>query len=131
MALSEQEQRALREIERSLMNDDPKFGAAVSGDGFGGGAGGALTLRGIAVIVIGLVMLVSGVALSQVSLWFVVLSIAGFLVMLAGAIWMLRSMPSDGVGRESASPGIGKAKAKNGNGIADRMEDNFRKRFEQ
>ncbi|MGZ7497012.1 DUF3040 domain-containing protein [Corynebacterium sp. ZY180755] len=129
MALSEQEQRALREIERSLMNDDPKFGAAVSGDGFGGG--GALTLRGIAVIVIGLVMLVSGVALSQVSLWFVVLSIAGFLVMLAGAIWMLRSMPSDGVRRESASLGSGKAKAKNGNGIANRMEDNFRKRFEQ
>lgn len=129
MALSEQEQRALREIERSLMNDDPKFGAAVSGDGFG--AGGALTLRGIAVIVVGLVMLVGGVALSQVSLWFVVLSIAGFLVMLAGAIWMLRSMPSDGLGRESASPGIGKPKAKNGNGIANRMEDNFRKRFEQ
>lgn len=131
MALSEQEQQALREIERSLMNDDPKFGAAVSGDGFGGGAGGSLTLRGVAVIVIGLVMLVSGVALSQMSLWFVVLSIAGFLVMLAGALWMLRSAPSEGVKLQGARSAAGQAKLKNGNGFTNRMEDNFRKRFEQ
>ncbi|MDN6600537.1 MAG: DUF3040 domain-containing protein, partial [Corynebacterium flavescens] len=29
MSLSEQEQRALREIEQSLLADDPKFGASV------------------------------------------------------------------------------------------------------
>lgn len=129
MALSEQEQQALREIERSLMNDDPKFGAAVSGDGFG--SGGAVTLRGIAVIVIGLVMLVGGVALSQMSLWFVTLSIAGFLVMLGGAIWMLRSTPAAGSRIQSPRANSGNAKPKNGNGFANRMEDNFRKRFEQ
>lgn len=129
MALSEQEQQALREIERSLMNDDPKFGAAVSGDGFG--SGGAITLRGIAVIVIGLVMLVGGVALSQNSLWFVAISIIGFLVMLAGGIWMLRSAPS-AQQMSSNRQNLRAAQAKKASGgFADRMEDNFRKRFEQ
>lgn len=54
MSLSEQEQRALREIEQALMADDPKFGKAVASNN--GLAGGGFTLRGIALFVLGLVL---------------------------------------------------------------------------
>lgn len=88
MSLSEQEQRALREIEQALMADDPKFGKAVASNN--GLAGGGFTLRGIALFVLGLVLLVAGVALSQQTLWFVALGIIGFLVMFGSGVWMLR-----------------------------------------
>ncbi|AKE41570.1 hypothetical membrane protein [Corynebacterium kutscheri] len=125
MALSEQEQRALREIERSLMAEDPKFGTSVSGGG--AGTTGTLTLRGIAVIVIGLLLLVGGVALSQQSLWFVSLSIIGFLVMLGGAVWMLRSQSSFD---KEISRSVKKSK-KGSSGFGGKMEESFRRRFEQ
>ena len=70
MSLSEQEQRTLREIEESLLADDPKFGASVSEPASFGGSGGAVTLRGVALVVVGLCMLIGGVALAQQSLWF-------------------------------------------------------------
>lgn len=88
MSLSEQEQRTLREIEESLLADDPKFGASVSEPTSFGGSGGAVTLRGIALVVVGLCMLVGGVALAQQSLWFIALSIAGFLVMFSAGVWL-------------------------------------------
>ncbi|MCQ9369810.1 DUF3040 domain-containing protein [Corynebacterium sp. 35RC1] len=139
MALSEQERRALQEIERSLLADDPKFGASVKAvEGTGGS--GALTLRGVAVVVIGLVMLVAGVALAQQSLAFIGISIAGFLVMLAGGIWMLKSgggasgAAANGQGA-SLYPAGGGARGsqtkQSSNGFSSRMEENFRKRFEE
>ena len=68
MALSEHEQQMLKEIEQSLLSEDPKFGAVVT-DGDFAQSKGTVTLRGIAIVVIGLVLLVTGVALSQMSLW--------------------------------------------------------------
>ena len=57
MALSEQEQRMLREIEQSLLADDPKFSAAVKNAGAFAGESrtGGLTIRGIALFMLGLV----------------------------------------------------------------------------
>ncbi len=127
MALSEQEQKLLREIEQSLLADDPKFGAVVSDDGFGPSRA-AFTLRGIAVVVIGLVMLVGGVALSQQSLWFIALSVAGFMVMVAGGVWMLQGGGSvKSVPKEN---GPRQRQRSSGSSLGDRMEENFRKRFE-
>ncbi|AZA08918.1 DUF3040 domain-containing protein [Corynebacterium pseudopelargi] len=126
MALSEQEQRALYEIERSLMAEDPKFGRSVAREGNGGI--GNFTLRGIAVVVIGLVMLVGGMALAQSNLMFVALSVVGFLVMFGGAVWMLRG----GGGTATAkAPKKAKAKpAKSQGGFASKMEENFKRRFD-
>lgn len=127
MSLSEQEQRALREIEQALMADDPKFGRSVAGDsGFGGGG---LSIRGIALFVLGLVLLIAGVALSQQTLWFVVLGVVGFLVMFGSGVWMLRGNGS-GTGAPSARSGRGAAKS-GGNSLGDKMEENFRRRFEE
>ena len=57
MALSEHEQQMLKEIEQSLLSEDPKFGAVVT-DGDFAQSKGTVTLRGIAIVVIGLVLLV-------------------------------------------------------------------------
>ena len=128
MSLSEQEQQALREIERSLLADDPKFGSSVGHDGPALGGGG-FTLRGIAIGVVGLLLLIAGVALAQVSFWFIALSVVGFLVMFGAGIWMLRT-PRVGA---SASGGLRlggrQAQSQEGN-RSSRIEDNFRRRFE-
>ena len=87
MPLSEHEQRLLEQIERALYAEDPKFASTVRG--------GRLRkptrrrrLQGVAVFVVGLVLLVVGVAVPQ--LWlassFPVSRVVGFLVMLGGAV---------------------------------------------
>ena len=129
MSLSEQEQRALREIEQSLLADDPKFGSSVAGDhGFGASGTPGLTLRGIALAVLGLVLLIGGVALAQQSLWFIALSVVGFLVMFGAGLWMLRGgggAPLGGSKRKPRRDGGGPGSA------TSRMEENFRRRFEE
>lgn len=136
MSLSEQEQRALREIERSLLADDPKFGASVSesSSSFGGDGGGAITLRGVALVVLGLVVMIGGVALAQQSLWFVALSVLGFLLMFGAGVWMLRgdssSSKSNKSARSSKKSNKQRSSSKQG-GVSSKMEENFRRRFEE
>ncbi|MDO4761447.1 MAG: DUF3040 domain-containing protein [Corynebacterium sp.] len=125
MALSEHEQKMLREIEQSLLAEDPQFGKSVAAESFGGPQGG-VTLRGIAVIVIGLVLLVGGVAMSQISLWLVAVSVLGFMVMVAGGMWMLRSGGKSPVSVTSSHRTGSTSQGK----LGERMEDNFRRRFE-
>ncbi|QTH59093.1 DUF3040 domain-containing protein [Corynebacterium hindlerae] len=127
MSLSEQELRALREIEQSLMADDPKFSASVSGAGVDGRF--SFSLQGVALFVLGLVLLIGGVALSQETLWFVALSVVGFLLMLGSGIWMLRSNDS-GISLSSPSRPE-KAKGSGpGSGFTGRMDERFRSRFD-
>lgn len=128
MSLSEQEQKLLREIEESLLADDPKFGSsvAVSPDLDAEPSSGKLTMRSLAIIVLGLVLLVGGVALAAQSIWFVALSIIGFVVMFLGGVWALRTPnTSSGSGTpKQASPKLQQS------GMSSRMEENFRRRFE-
>ena len=128
MALSEQEQKLLREIEESLMADDPKFGSSVRSVSDRGSSGGGFrpTMRAVALIVLGLVLLISGVALAAESLWFVALSILGFVVMFIGGVWGLRAPAEDVAPRrvQNAGPQLRR------DGVSSRMEDNFRRRFE-
>ncbi len=93
MSLSEQEQRALREIEQSLFAEDPKFGSSVAQPtGFGPSvATGKVTMRSAALLVLGLVLLIGGVALAALNIWAVVLSLVGFGVMMLGGIMALRT----------------------------------------
>lgn len=133
MALSEHEQQALREIEQSLLANDPDFGASVSGETSFGANSGAITLRGVALIVVGLCMMVGGIAMAQQSLWFVSLSVLGFLVMFGSGVWMLRGNSEDSlvaVGAQSSTRDRGKQSKKGGSDVGNRLEDNFRRRFE-
>ena len=132
VALSEQEQRMLREIEQSLLADDPKFSAAVKNAGAFAGESrtGGLTLRGIALFMLGLVLLVGGVALSQQNLWFVTISVVGFLLMFGAAMWMLQG----GARRQSIERRqrfLRQTPADSNSSVASRMEDNFRRRFDE
>lgn len=126
MPLSEHEQRLLEQIERALYAEDPKFASTVRG--------GKLRkptrrrrLQGIAVFALGLVMLVLGVAVR--SLWlassFPVLSVVGFLVMLSGAVLAVTSV---GAGKQA---GPAKDAEPDKNRFTGRMEERFRRRFEQ
>ena len=117
MSLSEQELRVLREIEQSLMADDPHFGSTASVDPT---SGGRVTLRGGALLMLGLLFLVGGVALAQQSLWFIALSVVGFLIMFGAGVWMLRG---------GVAPRV--APTKSGGGVGSRLEENFRRRFEE
>ncbi|WJY75769.1 hypothetical protein CCANI_09705 [Corynebacterium canis] len=110
----------LREIEQSLAQD-PAFSAVVAGHSPSPQSG--LTLRGLAITVVGLVMLVGGVALSQQNLWFTALSVVGFLVMFGAGVWMLRG----GGGDPMVSPRPVKLQS---GAFGARMEENFRRRFD-
>jgi membrane-bound ClpP family serine protease len=127
VALSEQEQRMLEEIEQALIADDPAFAERNRTAALGGVTVG---IRSIAVFLVGLCVLIGGIALAQSSLWFVILGLVGFFIMFAGGLMAFRS------DRTSAKKGSkknygGKPKASgNSGGIADRMEDSFRRRFD-
>lgn len=128
MALSEQEQKLLREIEESLMADDPRFGSTVASEPASGstGAGFRPTMRSVALIVLGLVLLISGVALAAEGLWFIALSILGFVVMFIGGVWALRAPAQE----KPARPARNASPQPQRDGMSSRMEENFRRRFE-
>ena len=130
MSLSEQEMRTLREIEQSLMADDPKFSAAVTEASATEGTKGRVTLRGVALVVVGLVLLIGGVALAQMSLWFVALSIVGFLVMFGAGVWMLRGDANVSSVAKTSVRGA-RQKTPKQNSQSGGMEAKFRSRFER
>ena len=126
MSLSEQEQQALREIEQSLLAEDPRFGSDVTQEaGFNDAPRtGQLTMRSVALMVLGLVLLIGGVALASMSMWAIVISVLGFGVMLAGGVMALRA-PVSSPGPRVASTG---ERQRSQRSVA--MEENFRRRFE-
>lgn len=120
----------LQEIEQALIADDPNLARQAAGDGPVGG-GFNIGIRSVAVFLLGVCLLVAGIALSQNSLWFVALGVVGFLVMFGGGLLAFRGADSApggarNPGASSGRPGSGSK----GGGVADRMEDSFRKRFE-
>jgi Protein of unknown function (DUF3040) len=131
MPLSDHEQRMLDEIESALYAEDPKFASSVRG-----GTLRAPTTRrriqGAALFVIGLAMLVSGVAFKATMIGtFPVLSVVGFLVMFGGVVFAitgpLRSKTSD----RPASGGRQRRVKGSGGSFTSRMEDRFRRRFDE
>lgn len=125
MPLSEHEQRLLDQIERALYAEDPKFASTVRG-GRMRRPTKRRRVQGVALFAIGLVLLVVGVALP--ALWlgsFPVLSVVGFLVMLGGAVLAVTSV---GAGSQAAPA---KDAEPDKNRFTGRMEERFRRRFEQ
>lgn len=123
MPLSEQEQRLLDEMERSLYHNDADFVSAVSG-GRGRLNYGALVL-GILVGILGLGVVIAGVIFHQP-----IIGIVGFVAMFAGVLLALRrskrskgpaAMPS---APSTATPRSGAAKS----GFMDRLNDRWERR---
>jgi Protein of unknown function (DUF3040)/Putative sensor len=85
MPLSDHEQRILAEIERRLLEEDPKFAHQV-GSSFRAHLARRLKLAVVG-FVLGLIVLVVGVTLSYVAL-----GVAGFVIMLASVFLFVRTM---------------------------------------
>ncbi|CCQ16168.1 putative uncharacterized protein [Rhodococcus sp. AW25M09] len=144
MPLSEHEQRMLDQIESALYAEDPKFASHVRG-GRVRAASSRRRFQAAALFVVGLVLLVAGVALSTNSLAFLVVSLIGFLFMFgAGALFLFggskkgtEAAKGEGGTAENVTDISGRgAKQKSkggrkGGSFTSRMEDRFRKRFDQ
>ena len=137
MPLSEHEQRMLKEIESALYADDPKFASSVRKTG----ATGARRPAGLVVAlgILGVALLIGGLALDFKPGGFPVLSLVGFLVMFTAGVLALRS-PSGQTSPSSKSTGGGprfpgqrnpSARSSDGESYSSRMENRFRRRFEQ
>ncbi|MGV0791032.1 DUF3040 domain-containing protein [Mycolicibacterium sp. XJ1819] len=133
MPLSDHEQRMLEQIESALYAEDPKFASSVRG-GTLRAPSTRRRLQGAALFVIGLAMLVSGVAIPATQIGgFPIVSVLGFMVMFGGVVFAITG-PRVGV-REvaNAAPGMPRPKRAKGTGgsFTSRMEDRFRRRFDE
>ncbi len=89
MPLSDHEQRMLDQIESALYAEDPKFASSVRG-GTLRAPSARRRLQGAALFVIGLAMLVSGVAFKATMIGsFPILSVFGFVVMFGGVVFAI------------------------------------------
>lgn len=133
MPLSDHEQRMLDQIESALYAEDPKFASSVRG-GTLRAPSARRRLQGALLFVLGLALLVVGVAVK--SLWlggFPVLSVFGFVAMFAGVVFAVTG-PRVAGGRDRGAQGSGNAprqrRQRGGGSFTTRMEDRFRRRFD-
>ncbi|AFM17922.1 Protein of unknown function (DUF3040) [Mycolicibacterium chubuense NBB4] len=133
MPLSDHEQRMLDQIESALYAEDPKFASSVRG-GTLRAPSTRRRLQGAALFVIGLAMLVSGVAFKATMIGsFPILSVIGFIVMFGGVVFAITG-PRVGHGRERLPNDAGTSRqkrSKGGGSFTSRMEDRFRRRFDE
>lgn len=132
MPLSDHEQRMLDQIESALYAEDPKFASSVRSAGFHAPTA-RRRLQGAALFVIGLAMLVSGVAFKATMIGtFPILSVFGFVVMFGGVVFAVTGPRLPG---RPEHPGSGAGsrprRTKGGGSFTSRMEDRFRRRFDE
>jgi hypothetical protein len=119
--LSENEQRLLEQMERALYAEDPKFASAMRGAARRSGTGRRL-LIGAGGIVVGLVLLVMGVAQQ-----FVVLGVLGFVFMLAGTAYAVSAQRRPGPTGVVGPSG----KVHRATGVTRRRQGSFMQRLEE
>jgi Protein of unknown function (DUF3040) len=134
MPLSDHEQRMLDQIESALYAEDPKFASSVRGGGLRAPTA-RRRLQGVALFVIGLGMLVSGVAFKATMIGsFPILSVFGFIVMFGGVVFAITGPRMSGrADRSGPTPGASRQRRAKGSGgsFTSRMEDRFRRRFDE
>jgi hypothetical protein len=133
MPLSDHEQRMLDQIESALYAEDPKFASSVRGGGLRAPTA-RRRLQGAALFLIGLGMLVSGVAFKATMIGaFPILSVVGFVVMFGGVVFAITGPRLSSRGERSGpSAGPRQRRGKgSGGSFTSRMEDRFRRRFEE
>ncbi|HEX2072155.1 MAG TPA: DUF3040 domain-containing protein [Geodermatophilus sp.] len=134
MPLSEHEQRLLEQIERALVDDDPKFASSVRTGDRKLKARRKLQL-GALLVVVGLAVLIGGAVVPSVPL-----GVLGFLVMFGGAaLGVLNYRSATGVVEAGpAAAGSTRGPAGRGRGgkprrqpLKNRLEERFRRRYDQ
>ncbi|WP_248582150.1 DUF3040 domain-containing protein [Nocardioides sp. InS609-2] len=137
MPLSEEELRLLEQMERALVEEDPKFAHTLRGTAFARRSRRRAVLAG-AVFLVGIVVLMTGAITEKA--W---VGIIGFLVMLAAAAVALTSWQGRGnepaAPRETSHSGFGVVDggrrhktrtASSGGSFMERMEERWRRRRE-
>ena len=134
MPLSEHEQRLLEQIERALVDDDPKFASSVRTGDRRLRARRTLQLGGL-LVVVGLAVLVGGAVARSVPL-----GVLGFLVMFGGAALgvfnykaatgAVETGTATGSAGRGAAPS-GKAGRRGRQPLKSRLEERFRRRYDQ
>ncbi|MBF6357255.1 DUF3040 domain-containing protein [Nocardia higoensis] len=142
MPLSEHEQRMLEQIESALYAEDPKFASSVRG-GRLRTTTSRRRLQAAALFALGLLLLVTGIAGPKPG-GFPIISLIGFVIMFGAGVLLLtggtkvsggdvptgRTGSGGPSGRSPGGRGPGGRQRKSG-GFSERMEDRFRRRFEQ
>ncbi|MBV9847166.1 MAG: DUF3040 domain-containing protein [Kutzneria sp.] len=128
MPLSEHEQRLLDQIERALYAEDPKFATTVRGARLRRPSR-RRRLYGIALFAAGVALLVFGVIVPLKLASIPIVSVLGFLVMFLGALLTLSTLTRGATAAEEGAKNIGDASHRSS--LAQRMEERFRKRFEE
>lgn len=130
MPLSDHEQRLLEQMERALYQEDPKFASSLR-HGRSGGIDRKRIFLGCAGAVVGLVVVVVGVATSLP-----IIGVLGFAAMVAGAFLAFSGMQREG-GAQSADPSVqsprssaGPSALKGQSAFMTKMEERWRKRRE-
>lgn len=133
MPLSDHEQRMLDQIESALYAEDPKFASSVRGGNLRAPSA-RRRLQGAVLFLVGLGLLVAGVPFyANVNHAFLIVSVIGFIIMFGGVVFAITG-PRVAGGREGSAPEPGAARqkrAKSNNSFASRMEERFRRRFEE
>jgi threonine/homoserine/homoserine lactone efflux protein len=133
--LSDEEQRLLEQMERALAADDPKFASTLRGSRLRS-RNRRRAMLGVVGFVVGIAMLMTGVILvgSQGSGALTVVSVAGFVVMLASAYvaltyWRRASAPDEVVrpGSDKVTP-MRTSSGRGSSGFMDRLEERWRRR---
>lgn len=129
MALSDEEQRLLDQMEAALAAEDPKLVSALRGTGTRRVYRRRAAIAGVGFFA-GLALLVTGMSTS----WFV--SVLGFVVMVAAAVTAIYSWPHVGSsgesGRNADRPKAGQTSGPDdGQGFMDKMEERWRRRRDE
>lgn len=136
MPLSDHEQRMLDQIESALYAEDPKFASSVRGGNLRAPSA-RRRLQGVVLFLVGLGLLVAGVPFyANVNHAFLIVSVIGFVIMFGGVVFAITGPRVAGgrEGPEGAAPEPGSARqkrAKSNNSFSSRMEERFRRRFEE
>jgi hypothetical protein len=133
MPLSDHEQRMLDQIESALYAEDPKFASSVRGGNLRAPSA-RRRLQGAVLFVIGLALLVSGVPFyAYVNHAFLIVGVVGFVVMFGGVVFAIKAPRAVKGGDRSPSDldAHRQKRGKSSGGFTSRMEDRFRRRFDE
>ena len=143
MELSEEELRLLEQMERALVEEDPKLASTLRGTSFQRAARRRMILGGV-ILVGGIGLLIAAVLLDVNAVVRTVVGVLGFVVMLGGAIIALTSARAPGAPspkvRASGRTGFGvvdggrphrPSRQRSGSPFMERMEERWRRRRER
>lgn len=123
MPLSDHEQKLLDQIEQALYAEDPKFASAVRSARSHSSVRRSIVLSVLGVLV-GLGLVLVGLVANLI-----VLSVVGFLLVVAACGWAAQALRSHPSGPEEGAPQPGRSPRPTG--LRTRMEDRLRRRFDE